>query len=404
MAQTTTSAAQAQPTGQAATIAQPEPVAQLPAARPRTGGIMAIVPTSWQEVVAISGAICRANMAPKSYCKVDGYGKMVYVDGKPVPEPEKVAIGIMHGLELGFTPMAALQSIAVINGMPSVYGDGMLAIVRASGLLEDFQETMEWDDKGPVKALCRVKRRNEASWGEMDCARLDAQKAGWWEKAGPWTLTPHRMLQMRARGWALRDKFADVLRGLHSAEEMEDMVDVTPKGSATVAEPAEPAPKRENFTEKPKESAPPAETKKEEKAATEKKSRASRSKKTGVSPSATPHTGSGESGQQEPPAAGGVPTASSGQPVVTDVVDENAPIEFPEFARATEFLDFSSKWMAEANRTPAQARQWEEKFRTQIDTCGKSDIKRIKDGIVDVLAVYGEVLARESAREPGQEG
>ena len=42
----------------------------------------------------------------------------------------------------GFTPMAALQSIAVVNGMPTIYGDGMLALVRASGLLEDIIETI----------------------------------------------------------------------------------------------------------------------------------------------------------------------------------------------------------------------------------------------------------------------
>jgi len=101
-------------------IAAEAPTDNLPAPRARGTIVNAIVPQSWQEITAIAGAICRANMAPKSYCRTDSYGKIVFVDGKPVPEPDKVAIAIMHGLEVGFTPMASLQSIAVINGMPSV--------------------------------------------------------------------------------------------------------------------------------------------------------------------------------------------------------------------------------------------------------------------------------------------
>jgi hypothetical protein len=34
-----------------------------------------------------------------------------------------------------------------------------------------------------------------------------------WTRKGPWEHYPQRMLQMRARAFALRDGFADVLRG-----------------------------------------------------------------------------------------------------------------------------------------------------------------------------------------------
>lgn len=39
----------------------------------------------------------------------------------------------------------------------------------------------------------------------------------------PWYRYPKRMLQMRARSWALRDSCADILRGLSIREEVEDM-------------------------------------------------------------------------------------------------------------------------------------------------------------------------------------
>jgi hypothetical protein len=50
----------------------------------------------------------------------------------------------------------------------------------------------------------------------------DAKRAGLWGKSGPWTQYPRRMLQLRARGFALRDAFPDVLKGLVTAEEAQD--------------------------------------------------------------------------------------------------------------------------------------------------------------------------------------
>ncbi len=68
----------------------------------------------------------------------------------------------------------------------------------------------------------RVKRESSASFS-MD----DAKRAGLAGKKGPWQDYPRRMRQMRARSFALRDAFADALRGLSVREEVMDYVDVT---------------------------------------------------------------------------------------------------------------------------------------------------------------------------------
>lgn len=205
-------------------------VAERPAPKPPLvggGKIHAIVPQDIESVFRLANVIVAAKMNPKSLDSV-----------------EKCTVAIMHGLEVGFTPMAALQSIAVVNGMPSIWGDGLIALVRASGLLEDIQETVEDDQDGPTIAVCRVKRKDSPSWVVQSFTRPQAMKAGLWRKQGPWVQYPHRMMQMRARAFALRDAFPDVLRGLHSAEEVSDMVDVTDRGSATTAPPE---PRRSDF-------------------------------------------------------------------------------------------------------------------------------------------------------------
>lgn len=203
------------------------PVSNLPAAAPLPkpplvggGRIAAIVPQDIESVFRLANVVVSSGMAPKS-----------------LDTAEKATVAIMHGLELGLTPMAALQSIAVVNGMPTIYGDGMIALVRGSGLLEDLVETVETDKDGPTIAVCKVKRVGQSSWVVHSFTRPEAQRAGLWKKQGPWTQYPQRMMQMRARSWALRDAFADVLRGIRSAEEAGDMIDVTGDSTATTAPP-----------------------------------------------------------------------------------------------------------------------------------------------------------------------
>lgn len=134
-------------------------------------------------------------------------------------------VAMAYGDSLGMAPLQAMQSVAVVNGVPALYGDGMLALVQASAAFESIEESIE-----DGAAVCTVKRR-----GMKPVQRVftidDAKRAGLWGKAGPWQQYPSRMLQMRARSWALRDAFADVLRGIQSVEEVRDIpevIDVTP--------------------------------------------------------------------------------------------------------------------------------------------------------------------------------
>lgn len=138
-------------------------------------------------------------------------------------KPEAVLMCIVYGSELGFTPMQSLQNIAIINGKPTVYGDGLVAVVRSSGLLEYMMEQCDQDEAGEMVATCEVQRKGEPSPQIRRFSQADAKRAKLWGKSGPWSQYPQRMLQMRARSWALRDVFGDLLRGMACAEEMADV-------------------------------------------------------------------------------------------------------------------------------------------------------------------------------------
>lgn len=154
---------------------------------------------SFDEMARFCKAIVNSGLAPKSF-----------------NSPEAVMVAIQHGMELGLAPMQALQSIAIVNGKPVVYGDTALAIATNHPAFLDIEESVE----GNV-ATCVVKRRDRSAVVRT-FSEADAKKAGLWGKSGPWQQYPQRMLQMRARSWALRDAFPDALRGLGIREEVAD--------------------------------------------------------------------------------------------------------------------------------------------------------------------------------------
>lgn len=152
-------------------------------------------------------------------------------------KPEACLLAIQHGSEIGLSPMQALQSIAVVNGRPAVYGDTALAVCIGSPVCEYVRETVEGDGDAMV-AICEAKRRGYEKPTVVRFSVADAKKAGLWGKQGPWTNYSRRMLQMRARGFALRDTFPDVLRGLITAEEAQDYPTPDPAPARPKATPA----------------------------------------------------------------------------------------------------------------------------------------------------------------------
>jgi hypothetical protein len=178
---------------------------------------MGVVPTSIEEGWRLASIFARSQLVPKDFRN----------------KPEDVLVAIQMGAEVGLPPMQALQSIAVINGRPSLWGDGFLALVVSSPLYESHEEYYEVDGqrrdgvaaedlkKDTTAAVCTFCRK-----GRRPVTRrftiAQAKRAGLLGKDGPWQTYPERMLAMRARSWAGRDQFPDLLRGIRTTEEAMD--------------------------------------------------------------------------------------------------------------------------------------------------------------------------------------
>lgn len=139
-------------------------------------------------------------------------------------------VALMAGLEVGLSATATLKNVMVVNGKPSLWGDALLAVVQNSGELAEFEE--HHDDNGATCRIVRVRKLIDGEFSRIETVRSftieDAKTAGLWGKRGPWKQYPKRMLQMRARSFALRDAFADRLGGLSVTDEVRDYQTFTP--------------------------------------------------------------------------------------------------------------------------------------------------------------------------------
>jgi len=172
------------------------------------------------EAMDFSKMLSQSEMVPKSYQR----------------KPQDILVAVQWGYELGLQPLQALQNIAIINGKPSVYGDAALALVKNDPRCAGVNEKIEGEGDART-AYCKVKRRygEEIEETVAQFSVADAKRARLWGKQGPWSQYPDRMLQMRARGFAIRDAFPDALKGVITAEEAQDYPsepkDVTPRAN-----------------------------------------------------------------------------------------------------------------------------------------------------------------------------
>jgi hypothetical protein len=167
-------------------------------------------PTTFAELMEYAGQLAKSDLVPKEYQN----------------KPANILVAVQYGAEIGLHAMQALQSIAVIGGKPSLYGDAGLAIVQTHPAFVSIKET---DDTTTKTATCELLRQG---WEPVvrQFAQADADRIQVYEGGGQralasrtmWKNYPVRMRQMRARWWAMRDCFADALKGMLGREELEE--------------------------------------------------------------------------------------------------------------------------------------------------------------------------------------
>ncbi|MEE9383370.1 MAG: hypothetical protein V3V08_08145 [Nannocystaceae bacterium] len=176
-----------------------------------------MVPRDFKEAMEFAKFLSTADMIPKAF------------KGRPAD----VLLAVQMGIDVGLSPPQALQNIAVINGRPMMWGDAVLGVCRGSPVFDGgrFLEEVPTDEN--MVARCQCARKGEPPV-VRNFSKDDAEKAGLWNKEGPWRTYPKRMMQMRARAFALRDCFPDVLKGISVREDYTGVAEYDPTVVSTV--------------------------------------------------------------------------------------------------------------------------------------------------------------------------
>ena len=152
---------------------------------------------SLDDAFRFSTAILNSGLAPKAY-----------------QNAEAILVVIQIGSELGFSPMQAIRNMwPGPDGRPNEYVESSWARVLLSGLVEDWSEEVT-DESVTFRVTRRGMKTPIVSTYTMD----DAKRAGLVKDGGNWAKHPKRMLKARAKGFAIKDGFADILKGIGVAE------------------------------------------------------------------------------------------------------------------------------------------------------------------------------------------
>lgn len=179
-----------------------------------------LAPSNLGEALQLAKYMAESSLVPKQY----------------IGKPGDCLIAMQLGAEIGLSPMQALQSIAVINGKPGIYGDAGKALLLAAGCKIEESDIEEIKKAGIAR--CKITRPN-GNVTERSFSKENAVTAGLWSKDGPWKNYPERQMAWRAFWFAARDGAADILRGMAGAEELADYP-ATPTAERVEAEVSQP--------------------------------------------------------------------------------------------------------------------------------------------------------------------
>lgn len=201
----------------------------------------ALEPGNFEQTMNLAKLLATSELVPKDF-----HGK-----------PASIILAITLGREVGVGWAHSVQNICVINGRPTMWGDLVIGLVMNSTVYEDSWD--EWDPKlDGGTAFFYSKRKGKNRVTVRSFSYNEAEKAGLLVK-DTYKKYLKRMLYNRARAFALRDDYADILKGLRIREEEEDgFINVTPINGAPTeyAMPRRPEPAPAASTATPTAAAP----------------------------------------------------------------------------------------------------------------------------------------------------
>lgn len=154
-------------------------------------------------------------------------------------KPHDVMLTILHGRELGISPVRAMQMIHVIEGKPGVEAKLAVALVKKERSLCRYFIRLESTNE---RAVYETQREGEPAPIRQEFTIEDAERAGLLGKDN-WTKYPGAMLRARASMALARDVYPDLVGNLYDQDELDEIRAMSAREQMqTVAPPPPPRP------------------------------------------------------------------------------------------------------------------------------------------------------------------
>lgn len=155
-------------------------------------------PSSFSEAITICEYLAKSLIIPKNF------------QGKP----HDIFVAMNKGASLGLDVFQSMEGIPIINGRAFMEVDTMKAIVLASGLCTKLERKPLTTPDGKFDGYeCTVGRKGVGEHTERMTMAM-AQKAEFLTRTDVWKKFPQRMMAHRAMGYALRELFSDLFKGM----------------------------------------------------------------------------------------------------------------------------------------------------------------------------------------------
>ena len=168
------------------------------------------------DITAIKAAYKIANILSKSSLVPQAYKN----------NPVDCMIAMEMASRTNFPLLMVMQNLYIIQGKPSWSGQFCTSVVNASGRFSPLEFIQLVDDNGKVDGyFCRATRVSDGKICEGSPVTWSMVKGeGWDSKSGSkWKTMPDLMFHYRAAAFFVREHCPDLLCGLQTSEEVQDV-------------------------------------------------------------------------------------------------------------------------------------------------------------------------------------
>lgn len=189
-----------------------------------------------------------SSLQPATYAEAQRYAELL-AKSDMVPAQFKgkagnCLIALQQAHKLGVDPLMMMQSMYVVHGMPGLYAKFVIALANAKG---PFIGPLEFEHSGVgSKRQCRAYATVKATGKVCEAiVSMDMAEKEQWTKNPKWQSMPDQMLAYRSAAFLVRLYCPEVMLGMQTVEEVQDIKIVQ------AVEKAAPSPKSLNPSPEP---------------------------------------------------------------------------------------------------------------------------------------------------------